>query len=104
MVHYFAVVVIHNDPTSDALEQRICREWDRVFGWEDIKNDEWSSGLTYVCKLDKGVASKLNLFEKDYVRDETVSSVPLALYDLSYYDFEEGDYVHQDKQPISEIK
>lgn len=91
--HYFAVIIIHNDPTPDAGAQRICEEKNRVKGWEDIENTDSVSGLIYVCEFNKDVAFKLNLLGKDNFEDKN----PLRLDRLPIYHAEQKMYSYEDK-------
>lgn len=91
---YFAVIVIHNDPTPNAGVFRICERDSKISGWEFIENEESESGLTYVCGLNKKVAEKLDLYDKDYISDKS----PLRLDQFPTYDPELNFYSYRNAE------
>ncbi|KAL6965814.1 hypothetical protein U1Q18_052325, partial [Sarracenia purpurea var. burkii] len=56
-IKYEAVIVIHNDPNVIQDGDRICPRREEIYDWDEIKNDDPRTGLTYVCEFKKFMQS-----------------------------------------------
>ncbi|XP_065216259.1 uncharacterized protein LOC135842638 [Planococcus citri] len=85
-----AAVIVHNNLNSGHF-QRLCSRENELSGWDQIKNEDARTGITYVCPLTKELGERLGI-SKNLTNDELppihLNNAPVALrrYVLGFKD------------------